>query len=252
MRDEAAWYRFQAGNVSSIFEGRVEKQERKYGSIGGPENALSMTPSGGFRRVTFIVSRTYKGTTQQQAIVLTGLGGGDCGYDFEYGKEYLVYASATGSSDLVTSICTGTAPLEDAGAKLRLLRGQPATKEDLMKRDEYYEKIQSLKYGTLCGKVIQSDGQPLASAQVVMYQIRDELFPPKTASDPDTSKADGSFCIPDIEAGTYLLSAEKHDYDISTTWMGYFPGVASREQAKHIQIKAGQRLVGFDFVVEKE
>jgi hypothetical protein len=41
--------------------------------------------------------------------VTTGWGNGDCGFDFEVGKEYVVYASDEGQ--LETSICSGTSLL---------------------------------------------------------------------------------------------------------------------------------------------
>lgn len=56
----------------------------------------------------------------QEVAVETGYGGGDCGYLFVPGNEYLVYAY--GSKRLGTNICTPTQPKVMAGAIIRQLR----------------------------------------------------------------------------------------------------------------------------------
>jgi hypothetical protein len=94
-----------------IFEGRVEKQEVVTGPMGPPSNALSMTPAGVHRIVTLLVSRAYRGGTSRRVTVFSGMGAGDCGFDFETGEEYLVDARIMEDGALFTSICTGTALL---------------------------------------------------------------------------------------------------------------------------------------------
>src|SRR5260370_26334733 len=93
MREVAEWYTKQR-NVALIFEGKVIKQELRNGSVGGPASAMSMTGSGRFRLVEFAVMRTLRGDHQEHVSVLTGLGGGDGGFDFQTGQTYLVYASS--------------------------------------------------------------------------------------------------------------------------------------------------------------
>ncbi|HEX5873046.1 MAG TPA: carboxypeptidase regulatory-like domain-containing protein [Pyrinomonadaceae bacterium] len=56
----------------------------------------------------------------QEIVIETGGGGGDCGYPFIPGNEYLVYAN--GSQRLETNICTPTRPKVMAGAVIRQLR----------------------------------------------------------------------------------------------------------------------------------
>lgn len=56
----------------------------------------------------------------QEIVIETGAGGGDCGYPFIAGSEYLVYAN--GSKRLGTNICTPTQPKVMAGAVIRQLR----------------------------------------------------------------------------------------------------------------------------------
>jgi hypothetical protein len=50
---------------------------------------------------------------------------GVCGFDFEEGQRYLVFAKARDSLSLSSGLCTGTQALAGAGAHLRVLgRGQ--------------------------------------------------------------------------------------------------------------------------------
>lgn len=61
----------------------------------------------------------------RRVVVLTGMGGGDCGFPFRRGKSYLVYAYRTGDGSLDVRICGRTRDLTHAAADLREL-GEPA------------------------------------------------------------------------------------------------------------------------------
>src|SRR6185503_13036130 len=58
------------------------------------------------------VSESFRGPAivGEDITVYTGAGGGDCGYRFEIGTSYLVYADLVGGR-LVTSICSHTNPV---------------------------------------------------------------------------------------------------------------------------------------------
>lgn len=72
------------------------------------------------KKVHFDVERAWKGVTETTATVSTGIDSGACGYDFEEGREYLVYAY--GSNELLGSgICTRTQPVMDAYVDLAAL-----------------------------------------------------------------------------------------------------------------------------------
>ena len=98
------------------------------------------TPTGYVQRLVALrVEEIFKGDVAPLTILVTGSGGGDCGYAFEEGKEYLVFATL--SSDrrftrlsrstpvLTTSICTFTKPVESAAALLKSLRTKFPSKE---------------------------------------------------------------------------------------------------------------------------
>jgi hypothetical protein len=59
--------------------------------------------------------------------VVTGAGGGDCGFGFEVGERYLVYASRRESGELTTGICSRTNLLAKAAGDVAFLRSMPAT-----------------------------------------------------------------------------------------------------------------------------
>lgn len=89
----------------------------------------------GFRRlaVRFALDAVWKGVPEgAEATVWTAEQSAACGYSFEPGEEYLVYAYESDSGELTTSLCTRNAPLSRAAADLAAL-GEPArtvTKDD--------------------------------------------------------------------------------------------------------------------------
>lgn len=78
------------------------------------------------RLLSFAVTETFRGEQVAQAEVATGLGGGDCGYNFRAGESYLVYASRHEKDGrLYTGICARTKPLAEAGEDLAYIRALP-------------------------------------------------------------------------------------------------------------------------------
>jgi hypothetical protein len=90
------------------------------------------------RRVTFAIAERLRGDlAAPQVEVLTGTGGGDCGYDFREEVEYLVYTYAPrADAPLETGICTRTSPASGAVAQadLAFLRALQAKPESLESR----------------------------------------------------------------------------------------------------------------------
>jgi hypothetical protein len=81
------------------------------------------------RRVTMRVSEVFRGTVGSTVEVITGVGGGDCGYAFQKGEPYLVYASTDAAGTLSTGICSPTKTLASASqeiAYLNQVRSRPS------------------------------------------------------------------------------------------------------------------------------
>lgn len=83
--------------------------------------------------VLFEVTKTWKGVEQSQIRITTGQGGGDCGYNFKKGNEYLVYAYEStmyGAKSLVSTTCSRTDVLSSSQKDLAVLgEGQPPIEE---------------------------------------------------------------------------------------------------------------------------
>lgn len=75
------------------------------------------------RLVRMTVEQPLKGVEGAEAEVVTGWGGGDCGYEFKTGASYIVYAGRDEKDGrLYTGICTRTRPLAEAGEDLSFIR----------------------------------------------------------------------------------------------------------------------------------
>jgi hypothetical protein len=93
------------------------------------------TPTGFVQRLVALrVEELFEGDVAPLIILVTGSGAGDCGYVFEDGKEYVVFATlsserrlarlARSAQVLTTSICTFTQPAEGATELLASLRAK--------------------------------------------------------------------------------------------------------------------------------
>jgi hypothetical protein len=73
-------------------------------------------------RVTFSTTTIWKGPKENSISILTDIDPGMCELDFQKGKNYLVYAYATGSANtLSANMCSRTALLENACEDLQIL-----------------------------------------------------------------------------------------------------------------------------------
>ena len=71
--------------------------------------------------VVMQVTGSWKGAPGEREQVLTGRGQGDCGFRFQPGVEYLIYARRLPSGDLATDICSRTRPIVGAREDLAIL-----------------------------------------------------------------------------------------------------------------------------------
>src|SRR5882724_3053747 len=129
VRELAAWTA-KRGDV--IFEGKVERVELKWKLMEAPIGDVipavvdDLDEDDPVMLVSFDVLQSFQGNRQEPTQLDTGIGGGDCGFDFEVGKQHLVYAYKNETGELWTGICSGTALLEKNRANLAYLRGDGA------------------------------------------------------------------------------------------------------------------------------
>ncbi len=62
---------------------------------------------------------------QKEIEILTGMGSGDCGYSFQAGVDYVIYAYRNSEGRLETGTCSRTRPLAKAADDLTYLRAFP-------------------------------------------------------------------------------------------------------------------------------
>ena len=92
-------------SAAAIFEGRVDTIE--------PDAA-------GGLRVRFHVTQAWRGVEHESVEITTATDSAACGYAFEVGQHYLVYASQAETS-LAVSLCSRTARMDDASEDRQLL-----------------------------------------------------------------------------------------------------------------------------------
>ena len=83
------------------------------------------------RRVTMTIIEAHRGVSGRTVTIYTGSGGGDCGYPFQVGEAYFVYAdnyprqtpeTPARPTRLYAGICSRTAPLHTAAEDLKHAR----------------------------------------------------------------------------------------------------------------------------------
>ena len=77
--------------------------------------------------VTFSVLRSWKGVEEPSVTVYTGANTAVCGYPFDVGRRYLVYATVSDPGMLATNMCTRTAEEDAAQSDISALGpGRPS------------------------------------------------------------------------------------------------------------------------------
>ncbi|RXT06563.1 hypothetical protein [Ammoniphilus sp. CFH 90114] len=99
--------------ADAVFVGRAENITT--------DNKFSLGSSVDPVLISFEVSTVWKGNEQNNVEVMTVSGSESCGYSFDLGKEYLVYAFKNDRGELQTNICTRTTPLSAAQDDLQAL-----------------------------------------------------------------------------------------------------------------------------------
>ncbi len=106
--------------AKTVFSGRVvdvvEQSPAERRSPRGNEDSSFLTGV----KVIFEVSKVWKGKNEQRLAVMTSGSSASCGYSFQEGQEYIVYASGE-EAKLQTGLCSGTKPVSEAQTDLGVL-----------------------------------------------------------------------------------------------------------------------------------
>jgi hypothetical protein len=98
---------------TAVFSGQVIQIE-------GPDPLGGMVSTVDQLTVTFAVYEIWKGPQINPLIIQTARDSATCGYHFEVGQDYLVYAHGN-SSNLQTNICTRTSLLANANEDIQAI-----------------------------------------------------------------------------------------------------------------------------------
>lgn len=116
------------------------------------------------RLVRLAVEQPLRGVEAAQVEVATGWGGGDCGYEFQRGMRYVVYANRDERDGrLYTGICTRTRTLEEAAEDLAFFRGLGAAEPTgtvfgEVRRRNYFWKEGDLTYKPVADAELTVEG----------------------------------------------------------------------------------------------
>ncbi len=231
-----------------VFEGVAERVDVAFDPL--PDHLLNLrSPWGSHIVATFRPSRIYSGPHDAVFRIRTALSEPACGFDFEEGHFYLVFAQKGFGDFYTTDICTSTAAIERAGADLRFLRGEAPAPEDSMEPREFNMKMIREWTGAICGRVTLTDGSPAANADVLLFPRRREWI--RNTPHETSAGTDGSFCFNLADPGQYLLGAALGLEEAGRQLRGYYPGASDAARATPVEIKASVSDPGYNIVIEE-
>ena len=113
------------GKSEAVFVGTVTNIEAK----NKVSDKLGLGSSADLMLVTISVSKAWKGIDQKNITVTTAKSSASCGFSFEKGKEYIVYANSR-EEGLHVSLCSRTSLVENAQKDLQELGKAENIKEN--------------------------------------------------------------------------------------------------------------------------
>lgn len=189
--------------ADAIFRGRVARIEPVYAAPGSNRPRL--------HQVTFAATETFKGKVAPQQVVTTyrpdGIG---CGYLFEEGVEYLVYAHADTPAGLATSMCSRTQPAGTAPLELHSLRSGVLPSRPVALRRKRVSctgcDVETVARALVCGgaKSCESSASPKEAA-VALREGR-PFWSFERRESPDVSKVYGVA----LDGRTFKLAQQPH------------------------------------------
>ncbi len=199
--------------TSAIFVGRVTRIR-----------TVSEETSDG-RRVaklaTLRVRERWQGVQGEREVVVgTGAGGGDCGFEFEQGKTYLVYASqSTTNGRLETGICSRTALVEQAAADLTYLRLVETADKIVSLYGMVYRDRQALEPGTRADEQLDPGG-PMPGVEITIQEL---TTAGNGTAQTLTSDTEGWYEFDELRPGRYEIRLSGPDIGANDRWRFRIP-----------------------------
>jgi len=136
------------------------------------------------------VLESFNNMTAKELVVETGLGGGDCGFNFKEGEKYLIYAHEY-KGRILTSICSRTQLLTTAQEEVEILRELKTKKT-----------VKSRIFGNvvLINREDDYSVNPLSKVKILLKNEKGSIF--RTETD-----LMGNYKLVDLPLGKYTIEA---------------------------------------------
>lgn len=197
--------------------------------------------------VVFDVSKVFKGEQATRIGVHSGVGTtqmSSCGYSFEVGRTYLVFANHYENAFFVGA-CSFTALIEDSKIALRFLRKEAPLPEDLLTPTQ----IQSNKNGRILGAIRRSDGVALQDPKIYIWDDSDPSYEEEAWF--TRPERDGSFESYFLRPGTYRVTAVDTSYG-PTRWVGCYASHPGDSTPAKVDVMAGRDYRSVDIVLYEQ
>jgi hypothetical protein len=163
------------------------------GSAGVNPAAAPASPAFPITRYRFHIDERFSGDDTAEIEVFSGGDDADCGYRFQKGAQYIVYAQQETEGRLFATICNGTRPVTEGRALLPQLRAMRSG-----------QRVASV-FGILRRSdppLLAPEGDPDDPLPHVGLKLRSHFDRFQTTTD-----ADGVYSFYDVHAGEYAFTA---------------------------------------------
>ena len=235
-------------SVDAVFLGRVENIELTHGRPIFASDAMSMTMMGGLLRVTIAVEEAYRGSSEKTLQVYTAASSAACGYEFQKGRSYLIFASMTKDSRLTVSLCSATRPENRAEEDITYLRSVPSLAATAKIMGSVWRYTYDPNFKPKVEPSLMDYYRPREQDYMAMVPVPGFTVIVKALLDGTdhvaTVNSDGDWVISDLKPGLYTVRTQSND---ETFVHPYFANieVAPRGCAQvNIRIESNGRISG--------
>ncbi|MDZ4290177.1 MAG: hypothetical protein U0984_19580 [Prosthecobacter sp.] len=205
---------------------------------------------------TITVTKRLKGEMPDTVLVTTGFGGGDCGFPFEQGESYLIYAQRQKDGILYTNICMRTGFLKDAATEILELEGR-------LPKLRHPSTPPSLR---LVGKIEDAGYNGLIFSLENTLHDRIFLFSGSTGTHRVQVQVDGSWIdyAPNWTVSPRKALASKEEAAALERWKQSYEGMETKGEATYLNRMSAMRefiaipttshtwRVGIEYITEAE
>jgi hypothetical protein len=170
-----------------------------------------------------------------------------CQTTYHSGDRWFIYGFLKKDGKLYFTDCRRSTTLDRAGTELRYARGEPATEEDLMPREEKsrLENEPELKENgaTLSGTIRRFDRATMGRAILTIWRLDEENQKERPGEIYQDANEDGTFVVRYLWPGIYFLSARVIDMEKPSFFAG---------RTDTFTVKERQTLTGFELILNPE